>query len=402
MAIEVNQMKRIIVLLLALLLLTTQASAASLREQVSAPETVQATFASHTGKTVITIDAAIHVPEADAAYLIPVSSTHFEDDRVPILAELLWPGLGSAKMEVEDEKDAGFVEGKETYQFFKHTACILKNGTRQQDIDVQVYNIYCRSPHMEGPYGASLQGHHSYDNRYRQKETVNYSHFIDLPIQGDGIEGHPLSSAEAIQIASSFLRAITDEPFELFEIGQSRGSYYTSDLYEGRHFAENDYSYALSYTRVIDGIPLLASGGSFMESGGRDDLFVPAVGYEVVMFAINREGTVTSFDWRNPYEISDERQPVTLLPFETILSIAEKTMPLKYQYREVYGDIGLHVYRIDLGYMAILRRDALSFALTPVWNFYGYDVPLDPYMSARPLLTVNAVDGTVIDLAYGY
>ncbi len=77
-------------------------------------------------------------------------------------------------------------------------------------------------------------------------------------------------------------------------------------------------------------------------------------------------------------------------------------MPLQYQYLEANGDVGLHVYRIDLGYMAILQRDTLNFALTPVWNFYGYDVPLDPYMNARPLLTVNAVDGTVIDLTYGY
>ncbi len=394
-------MKRMIVLLLVLLL-ASHASAETLREQIAAPETVRATFASHTGKTVISVDAAVRVPEADAAYLIPVSPTHFGDERVPVLAELLWPGLGSAKLEVEDENDTGAVNGIIKYKFMKHTACILKNGTRQEDIDVQVYNVYYRSPHQEDPYGASLQGHHTYDGRYRQKETVNYSHFIDFPIEGDGIGGHSLNSAEAIQIASSFLRSITEEPFELFEIGQTKGRYYTSDPFEGSHVAENQPSYALSYTRVIDGIPLLASGGSFMSSVGRDDVYVPPVGYEEVMFAINREGTVTSFDWRNPYEISAERLPVTLLPFETILSIAEKTMPLQYQYWEVHGDVGLHVYRIDLGYMAILQRDTLTFALTPVWNFYGYDVPLDPNMGIRPLLTVNAVDGTVIDLAYGY
>ena len=52
--------------------------------------------------------------------------------------------------------------------------------------------------------------------------------------------------------------------------------------------------------------------------------------------------------------------------------------------------------------MAALQRDTLEFALTPVWNFYGHDVPEDVHVGCRPLLTVNAVDGTVIDLEYGY
>lgn len=59
------------------------------------------------------------------------------------------------------------------------------------------------------------------------------------------------------------------------------------------------------------------------------------------------------------------------------------------------------VYRIDLGYIAVLQRDTLTFALTPVWNFYGNDLN-DPDAGCRPLLTVHAVDGTVIDLEYGY
>ena len=77
-------------------------------------------------------------------------------------------------------------------------------------------------------------------------------------------------------------------------------------------------------------------------------------------------------------------------------------MPLKYQVEEVRGESHLFVYRIALGYMAVLQRDTLTFALTPVWNFYGHDVPEDVHVGSRPLLTVNAVDGTVIDLEYGY
>ena len=109
-----------------------------------------------------------------------------------------------------------------------------------------------------------------------------------------------------------------------------------------------------------------------------------------------------SFIWSSPYLISDERTEQKLLPFENILAIARQTLPLKYQVEEVRGESHLFVYRIALGYMAALQRDTLEFALTPVWNFYGHDVPEDVHVGCRPLLTVNAVDGTVIDLEYGY
>ena len=120
-----------------------------------------------------------------------------------------------------------------------------------------------------------------------------------------------------------------------------------------------------------------------------------------MLLAINREGQVTNFQWSSPYLIGNERVEQNLLPFENILAVARQTMPLKYQVEEVRGELHLRVYRIDLGYMAVLQRDTLTFALTPVWNFYGNDLN-DPDAGCRPLLTVHAVDGTVIDLEYGY
>ena len=154
---------------------------------------------------------------------------------------------------------------------------------------------------------------------------------------------------------------------------------------------------------MINGAALLPCYGALMNTSSfRDDLFVPAVGYEQVLMAINREGQITSFLWSSPYRISDERVTQTLLPFENILTVARQTLLLKYQVEEVRGESHLFVYRIALGYMAVLQRDTLTFALTPVWNFYGHDVPEDVHVGCRPLLTVNAVDGTVIDLEYGY
>ena len=210
--------------------------------------------------------------------------------------------------------------------------------------------------------------------------------------------------AQAVAIGDQLMSALTDQPFALFSVGKSRG-YIPNDklITEGRQHDGTGFSYTLAYTRVINGAALLPCYGALMNTSSfRDDLFVPAVGYEQVLMAINREGQITSFLWSSPYRISDERVTQTLLPFENILTVARQTLPLKYQVEEVRGESHLFVYRIALGYMAVLQRDTLTFALTPVWNFYGHDVPEDVHVGCRPLLTVNAVDGTVIDLEYGY
>ncbi|MEG2356606.1 MAG: DUF6034 family protein, partial [Clostridia bacterium] len=112
-----------------------------------------------------------------------------------------------------------------------------------------------------------------------------------------------------------------------------------------------------------------------------------------------------NFMWSNPYALGEATEAQALISFDSILAIARQMMPLKYQWEEARGgDVLMSVDRIDLGYMALLQRDKLSFALTPVWNFYGNleNIADGSRSVVVPLLTVNAIDGTVVDLDYGY
>ena len=398
-------MKEIISVFLMLCLLLPGIALADVQSQVSAPAHITDTFQSNTGKTVIDVDADITVPSADALYLIPVKSTVFDDSMVPRLADLIWPGLGSQKLEIIDENDKESMEGRrQVNKYFRHSAGVIQMGTRQRDIDAQVNTGYYQYPSFDEPLGAVLSGSVDYDDRFRQKKTVNYSSPYPAAEITEDIAEHPLSMAQAVAIGDQLMNALTDQPFALFSVGKSRG-YIPDDklITEGRQYDGTGFSYTLAYTRMINGAALLPCYGALMNTSSfRDDLFVPAVGYEQVLLAINREGQITCFIWSSPYLISDERTEQSLLPFENILSVARQTLPLKYQVNEVRGDIHLLVYRIDLGYMAVLQRDTLTFALTPVWNFYGHDAPEDVHVGCRPLLTINAVDGTVIDLEYGY
>ena len=402
-------MKRLLSLALILLawLLPLGSCADAIEDQLNVPEEVIENFSSSTGKTVITLNAAVHVPAAEQMYIIPVNTATFEDEMVQQLAAFIWPSLSEKKMVVEDETDAESHEGKvgkSTYN--RHLAYLIQKPTRQKDVRVQVSTGYTSYPFFSRPQSSSLTARVQYDSEFHRNRTVNYNTlYMYDEVQEEGIEGHPLSSMEAAAIGQELLDRLTNDDFDLFAVGMSPGFVYQTDkeILSGASGYTDTYSYTLTYTRLIDGVPVLPSLFESMDkSAFRDDLYVPPVGYEQVLMAVNLEGEVTAFCWDNPYEILEERVTVTLLPFDTILSIARKTMPLKYQAGETEGEITLHVSRIDLGYMALLQRDSVSFALTPVWSFYGNGQAPGMNECMRPLLTLNAVDGTVVDLAYGY
>lgn len=398
--------RRIVAVLLILWMSMTIAHAETVQEQVNAPEQVQDTFTSNTGKTVIDIDAPVHVPDASTMYVIPIKPTTFNDDMVIKLASLLWPELSDQKMEIEDQNDLS--EDGVTHQktrYFRHSASLSQYGTKNNDVDRQVLTSFCQYPGYAHETDAFLQAIITYDERYRLKKTINYnSPYMQQEVTGDGIEGHPFTSIEIAAITDRLVCSLTTEDFSLFALGQAPGVIYDdARLSDGTAWEHTGFSYVAVYARNVENAAVLPCLGVTMNSSPfRDDLYVPPVGYEQILLSINREGEITTLLWSNPTTICGEKTAQVLLPFETILSIARQTMPLKYQAEEVNGAVHYRVFRIDLGYMSILQRDTLTFALTPVWNFYGNVEPAKAQYTAMPLLTVNAVDGTVIDLTYGY
>ena len=168
---EVDEMKKAMALMMAFCLLLPCAALADVQSQVSAPEHITDMCQSNTGRTVIDVDAVITVPDAESMYIIPVETTAFEDSMVRVLADLVWPGLGNRKMEIDDENDTWSVEGsRETRSFFRHSAGLFKMGTKKNDVEVQVRNNYYKYPSFEKPLGAALTADVRYDDRYRQKK----------------------------------------------------------------------------------------------------------------------------------------------------------------------------------------------------------------------------------------
>lgn len=382
-------MKRILSLFLVigLLLSASFAHAETVREQVNAPERMEANLSSNTGKTTITVDAPIHVPDTASLYIIPVTNRAPSTEELKRFAEAYWPGINLDVhfLEIPGDGNSSYAE----------SISMIDDASA---IRVDINESWMALPSMNGIANAGL----SAITWHEDPSTVNYNCVcFERCVENEQIEGHPLSSADAIRITSERMKKITDEPFELFATGAFPGILLDDDLLaKGEASIGTGYSYSVLFARKVDGVFILPSFGYDMQVADRDDIFTPPIGYEQVVMSVDRDGSIPSCTWLAPYVVSEERTECSLLPWQSIADIAKEILPLKNQIYEINGDIDIQIDRIELGYMALLQRDqTMTFALTPVWCFYGTQ-STSAFYTVK--LTVNAIDGTVVDLTYGY
>jgi hypothetical protein len=116
----------------------------------------------------------------------------------------------------------------------------------------------------------------------------------------------------------------------------------------------------------------------------------------------------------NPYKVEGiEMENVKLMDFDSIMKIYEQMMEISNANMLEYSNsYTVHIKRIQLGYTRIYDPtvDSTTGVMVPVWDFFGgSDSENQEYMdknsgehSKQSFLTVNAVDGTIIDRGLGY
>ena len=147
---------------------------------------------------------------------------------------------------------------------------------------------------------------------------------------------------------------------------------------------------------------------------------------ENIYLDVGKDG-ILSFNWTAP-----STQPVvqqaqsTLLPFEEIASIADTMLPEVIQgpdgrvlvevdqYNGFETRMDVDITKVSLSLMRIRDKGSLQGTIVPVWDFWGtsdwYDAEPNAYgyqekgmnYEYRPMLTLNAVDGTVVNRQLGY
>lgn len=170
--------------------------------------------------------------------------------------------------------------------------------------------------------------------------------------------------------------------------------------------------YGVNFTRTLEGIPVTytRNEGTTAVSDADAEVTWP---YEKLTLIFDEKG-MTDFSWRNPYTIEKQSDEyVFLMPFADIQNIFEEMIIEKYKNFAGYEDMNFYfnIDEVRLGYMRV--RDgagAGTGTMVPVWDFFGsqtivYSQADEPYVCAEPYsswLTVNAMDGTIIDRGLGY
>lgn len=145
---------------------------------------------------------------------------------------------------------------------------------------------------------------------------------------------------------------------------------------------------------------------------------------ECIYLDVGKEG-VLSFSWFDPATEPVVKQPQTsLLPFEEIAAIADAMLPVVVigphesrslvEIDQINGEtsyVDVNITKVSLSLMRIRDKGSLHGTIVPVWDFwgsrdwYGFEGPYGQkgsQITTQPMLTLNAIDGSVVSRMFGY
>ena len=133
--------------------------------------------------------------------------------------------------------------------------------------------------------------------------------------------------------------------------------------------------------------------------------------YEMLTIAVDDSGVANLF-WTGPLNVTEVlTENTSIKPWSDIEGVFEKMIPIMYTgYTEYYSDFSIDVTCASLSLQRIMEKDSFTTGLlVPVWNFYGTMTFTNDErkkvvedIGYFPLLSVNAIDGSVIDPHKGY
>lgn len=176
-----------------------------------------------------------------------------------------------------------------------------------------------------------------------------------------------------------------------------------------------DGGYVFYFTREVDGVPITYTNtpGGGVEGDMETSTTVPWT-YEWCNITVGGDGTVCEAEISNPYEVGDvQTKHVKLLDFKSVIKIYEQMMEISGGgFTDWENFRTYNIRRITFGYARIYNpeADSTSGILVPVWDFFGeFDLETDEEISnrsgehsTRSMMTINAIDGSLIDREMGY
>ncbi len=200
--------------------------------------------------------------------------------------------------------------------------------------------------------------------------------------------------------------------------------------YDGIVSPAENCAYRICLRRIVNGASCAYLHGYTSSGGGMEEAFKQAaegdmsslkyVGeweYERIQIMMNDQGIIT-LSWYSPLNIGETVvENSALLSFDRITAAFEQRMRDKYEPQakeEHIASMDFKVDRVALELQRIAEQDSLETGLlVPVWNFYGTETDgyndqgnattnENGFNEPRPILSVNAINASVIDNDIGY
>lgn len=217
-----------------------------------------------------------------------------------------------------------------------------------------------------------------------------------------------LSRADAEKQAREIIDSLG---YDYMSLSETSAGVYLADYSENNENNESSV-YCFYFTRAIDGTPINyeeTNTASLPPSGGEERIYSESWPYEFISIAIGQSG-VQEIIINGNLEITDTvSENVKLLDFNEMIKKATSAIKQKYV---SYSDAGQmneeRKYNIDtikLGYMQVASQDNPDeFMIIPVWDFFGTESFNGEELPRRPhsYLTINAINGSIIDRRFGY
>lgn len=365
---------------------------ADLRQELNVPARFQDTWKSNSDITTITVDATVHFPQSVSK--VPV----FEVKPRNMTKEDLFAFC-----------DAAF-EGK-TY-----TPVVYDSSTNQY------HNVSKKKLKVEPNMFLTFDGEQTYYNEYYKTNMPLYTAEADLGDFGNAlhnqvrfIRAYPDSDqhytkesarSHAAELVGHFapgMECVSEKEYTVeFTVGKG------NNIGDDSPGEGQEQLYEFIFNRPYYGIPTTYTMLECTETDGNPDGYAPSSYYESVRVAISESG-LSEMEWKQPHEqmgvISENPK---LLSFDEAMQTATQMLPLKWAYHEHTWEEttskNMRVESITFGYTRVLMKDAPTrYMMVPVWDFFGYFEASGANKSEDySLLTINAIDGSVIDREYGY
>lgn len=353
-----------------------------------------------TGKTIISIDAAISMPDFEKLTIYQVKPRSFEESEVQQIVDAFGFPKGT-KISLQKLDDSGSV-----YKGFSMDIFKVRSGEQV----MHLYNEYMRGE----PSGASLKLEQA--NAQIEFSTDDWL----LRFANDESPSAKAMLAEARKTAADIASLVAPD-LQLNAEGRIKSApiFFGDKPSISLDEHPTSYAYMFIFSRTLQGVPITITGtrmGTFNE-------YMPSLPEEQLSIIVS-DNKINNARYFSPYQLKDgdRLSRSDLLPFDSILDIAKTTLPLmrlsqESPFSSAERQERLTINRIAFGYVRInMKNQPGLYQLVPAWDFFGSFVmqgrvyeqgkyslkELHQDYAINSFLTINAITGEVIDRTLGY